>query len=138
MFDVIPNICSSTWKDKIWKALDVKKNTINFLRIAGYLRLREFDFQFLLLCERFSPSFYLTQDGNCENHPSQNLQENWRIYLGSHAQQLFLSLEKVWEQWLLLIVWRMIGRFQLRNGFDNLWRFFQSTLETIFIVVCRL
>ena len=96
---------------------DVKKETINFLRIVDYSRLKMFDLQYLLSCEIVNTTFYLTQMEPCENYPRQSLQEKWRISLGNHVQQLFPSLKC-----LLLISWRMVGRCQLKVWFDNLWK----------------
>ena len=41
----------------------MKKESINFFRIVDYLRLREFDVQYLLSYKLFSTLLYLTQDG---------------------------------------------------------------------------
>ena len=99
------------------KARSREKETINFLRIVDYSRLKKFDLQYLLSCEIVNTSFYLTQMEPCENYPRQSLQEKWRISLGNHVQQLFPSLKC-----LLLISWRMVGRCQLKVWFDNLWK----------------
>ena len=48
LFDAIPKTRSTTQQGKIWKAPDVKKETINFLRIIDYSSLREFHVQYLL------------------------------------------------------------------------------------------
>ena len=65
LFDAIPKTCSTTRKGKIWKAPDVKKETINFLCIVDFSRLREFDVQYLLSCKIVSTSFYLKKDHYC-------------------------------------------------------------------------
>ena len=82
LFDAIPKTRSTTQKGKIWKAPDVKKETINFLRIVDYSRLREFDVQYLLSYEIVSTSFYLTKDGSLRKSPKSELAREVKNLLG--------------------------------------------------------
>ena len=82
MFDAIPKTRSTTPKGKIWKAPDVKKETINFPRIVDYSRLREFDVQYLLSFEIVSFSFYLTKDGSLQKSPKSELAREVKNLLG--------------------------------------------------------
>ena len=69
--------------------------TFSAVNIIDYSRLREFDVQYLLSYEIVSTSFYLKKDGGLRKSLSQNLQEQWRISLEIHVQQLFVSPKKV-------------------------------------------
>ena len=60
-------------KDKIWKAPDVKKETINILQTVDYSRLREFDVQHLLSYEIVKTSFYMKQDGRLQKSPKSEI-----------------------------------------------------------------
>ena len=82
LFDAIPKTRLTTRKGKIWKALDVKEETINFLHIVDYSRLREFDVQYLLSQKIVSTSFYLTKDGSLRKSPKSELAREvspWKI-----------------------------------------------------------
>ena len=48
---------------KQWKAPDIKKKTLSFLRTVNYVRLRGFDIEYLLTHEIVVTSYYLTKDG---------------------------------------------------------------------------
>ena len=63
LFDTIPKSRSSLKKGKQWKAPDIKKKTLSFLRTVNYVRLREFDIEYLLTHEILVTSYYLTKDG---------------------------------------------------------------------------
>ena len=82
LFNTIPITRPTTRKGKIWKAPDVKKETINFLRIVNYSRLREFDVQFLLSYEIVSTWFYLTKDGSLRKSPKSELAREVKNLLG--------------------------------------------------------
>ena len=82
MFDAIPKTRSTTRKGKIWKAHDVTKETINFLRIIDCSRLREFDVQQLLSYEVVSTSFYLTKDGSLKKSLKSELAREAKNLLG--------------------------------------------------------
>lgn len=73
LFDTIPKTRTSPVKGKMWKPPDVKKETINFLRIIDYSRLRNFDLTLLLKHEIVTTSYNLTKDGDLRKSPKSEL-----------------------------------------------------------------
>ena len=63
LFDKIPMTQKTKKMGKNWKPPDVNKETIHFLRMIDYSRLRNLDINDLLKHEIISTSFCLTKDG---------------------------------------------------------------------------
>ena len=74
MSEIISKTCSSTRKYKIWKASDVKKETINFLQIIEYSASKEIAVQYLLSYEFVNTSFYMTQNRRLQKSPRSELE----------------------------------------------------------------
>ena len=75
LFDTITKTQTCSKKVKVWKAPDVKQETINFLRTVDYARLRDFGVMSLLTHEVATTS-YLRRMVICENHQNHSLLGN--------------------------------------------------------------
>ena len=73
LFDKIPKTRKSKRRTKNWTPPDVNKETIHFLRMIDYSRLRNLDVSELLKHEIVSTSFYLTKDGEIRKSPKSEL-----------------------------------------------------------------
>ena len=73
LFDKIPMTRKIKKMGKNWKPLDVNKETIHFLWMIDYSRLRSLDIADLLKHEIVSTSFYLTKDGELRKSPKSEL-----------------------------------------------------------------
>ena len=69
LFDTTPKSRSSFKKGKPWKALDIKEETVNFLRTVDYARLWGFDVEYLLTQEVVATSYCLRKDGDLRKSP---------------------------------------------------------------------
>ena len=56
-------------KGKPWKEHDIKGETVNFLRVIDYGRLRGLAVEYLLTQEIVATSYYLTKDGKLRKSP---------------------------------------------------------------------
>lgn len=73
LFEKIPKSQSGKKKSKVRKAIDVRKETVNFVRTIDYARLRQLDVSDLLKYEITPTSFYLTKDGELRKSPKSEL-----------------------------------------------------------------
>ena len=73
LFDKIPMTRKIKKMGKNWKPPDVNKETIHFLWMIDYSRLRSLDIADLLKHEIVSTSFYLTKDGELRKSPKSEL-----------------------------------------------------------------
>ena len=73
LFDKIPKTRRSKRRSKNWTPPDVNKETIHFLRMIDYSRLRKLDISQVLRHEIVSTSFYLTKDGGLRKSPKSEL-----------------------------------------------------------------
>ena len=73
LFDKIPMTRKIKKIGKNWKPPDVNKETIHFLRMIDYSRLRSLDIAGILKQEIVSTSFYLTKDGELRKSPKSEL-----------------------------------------------------------------
>ena len=73
LFDKISMMRKIKKMGKNWKPPDVNKETIHFLRMIDYSRLRSLDIADLLKHEIVSSSFYLTKDGELQKSPKSEL-----------------------------------------------------------------
>ena len=73
LFDKIPMMRKIKKMGKNRKPPNVNKETIHFLRMIDYSRLRSLDIADLLKHEIVSSSFYLTKDGELQKSPKSEL-----------------------------------------------------------------
>ena len=69
LFDTIPKRRPPCKKGKLWKAPDIKEETLNFLRTVDYARLQDFDVEYVLTHETVATSYYLTKDEELQKSP---------------------------------------------------------------------
>ena len=124
---------STTRKGKIWKAPDVKKETINFLRIVDYSRLREFDVQYLLSYEIVSTSFYLTKDGSLQKSPKSELAREVKNLLGESCSATVPESEERLKTMLIdfmayarKVATKKMNLITYEHFFKVLWKTFSS------------
>lgn len=73
LFDTIPKTRRTKRRSKAWAPPDVNKETIHFLRMIDYSRLRQLDIPEILKHEIVQTSFYLTKDGDLRKSPKSEL-----------------------------------------------------------------
>ena len=78
---MIPKIRRSKRRSKNWIPPDLTKETIHFLRIIDYSRLRNLDVSEILKYEIVTTSFYLTKDGELRKLPKSELQRELKEHL---------------------------------------------------------
>ena len=121
-------------KDKIWKAPNVKKETINIPQIADYSRLREFDVQYLLSYEIIKTSFYMKQDGRLQKSPKSELVRKLKNFL---QESYPVTVPKFEERLKAMVVidfmaydWKMSTKkmdlIAYEDFFKVLWKSFSS------------
>ena len=134
LFDTIPKTRLTTRKGKIWKAPDVKKETINFLRIVDYSRLREFDVQYLLSYEIVSTSFYLTKDGSLRKSPKSELAREVKNLLGESCPATVPESEERLKAMVVIdfmayareVATKKMNLITYEYFFKGLWKTFSS------------
>ena len=130
LFNTIPITRPTTRKGKIWKAPDVKKETINFLRIVNYSRLREFDVQFLLSYEIVSTWFYLTKDGSLRKSPKSELAREVKNLLGESCPVTVPESESIamvvidFIAYARKVVTKKMNLITYEDFFKVLWKIF--------------
>ena len=82
LFDKIPMTQKIKKMGKNWKPPDLNKETIHFLRMIDYSRLRSLDITDLLKHKIVSTSFYLTKDGELRKSPKSELAREVKNLLG--------------------------------------------------------
>ena len=83
LFGKIPMTRKIKKMGKNWKPPDVNKETIYFLRMIDYSRLRSLDIADLLKHEIVSTSFYLTKDGELRKSLKSELARELKNLLGN-------------------------------------------------------
>lgn len=83
LFDKIPKTRKAKRTRKNWKPPDVSKETIHFLRMIDYSRLRNLDITQLLKHEIVNKSFYLTKDSELRKSQKSELTRELKAILSA-------------------------------------------------------
>jgi len=96
LFDTISNIKHMGSKSKtVQKTLDIKNETLTFLRVIEIARLRGYDLENLLCYEITNTSFFLQKDSTLRKSPkfelAKELKDVWEQYLKAFQILVFLQ-----------------------------------------------